>query len=402
MSYIHDAERQGGRRYASNTAAMNFMGSSGLGGLSWGLVALLAMAALIGTAMLYSASQAGNAADADLWQRHLTRFGVGLFVMVILALVPLSIWFRLSYVVYLGALMLLVAVEFGGSIRGGAQRWLELGPIAIQPSEPMKVALTLALARYYHTALAKVPVDAIRHHFMAALIVALPAALIFLQPDFGTTLALVASGGVIVFLAGLRREVIGAFIVLGALSVPLVYTVVLEDYQRERVDTFISQLSGGDESQSLSEGYQIEQAKIAIGSGGLTGKGYMQGTQTKLEYIPEQRTDFILTVIAEELGFVGAAGLMTLWGIILVWCLFIASNCAERYGRYAAAGVAGTLAFYIVFNVGMVIGLLPVVGVPMPLVSYGGTAMMTIMVGFGLVLSADLHRDTRMPESPFL
>ena len=401
MTYIHDAERQGGRRYTNTTAAMNFMGGGGLAGLPWGLVALLTLTALIGTAMLYSATQASGA-DTDLWQRHLTRFGIGLVAMIGLALVPLQIWFRLSYVVYVLALVLLVAVEFAGSGRGGAQRWLELGPIAIQPSEPMKVALTLALARYYHSALGKVPTDAIRHHFGAAVIVLLPASLIFMQPDFGTTLALIASGGVIVFLAGLRKEVIGAFAVLGVVSVPLIYNVVLEDYQRERVDTFVSQLSGGDETQSLSEGYQIEQARIAIGSGGFTGKGFMQGTQTKLEYIPEQHTDFILTVIAEELGFLGATSLMLIWGAILVWCLVIAGSCQERFGRFAAAGVAATLAFYIVFNVGMVIGLLPVVGVPMPLVSYGGTAMMTIMVGFGLVLSADLHRDSRMPETPFL
>ncbi|MEM7766120.1 MAG: rod shape-determining protein RodA [Pseudomonadota bacterium] len=402
MTYIHDAERQSGRRYANTQASMSFMGSSGLGGLSWGLVALLTMTALIGTAMLYSTTQAGSGAEADLWQRHLTRFGIGLVAMISLALVPLPIWFRLSYIVYFGALVLLVAVEFAGSVRGGAQRWLEIGPIAIQPSEPMKVALTLALARYYHSALAKVPTDAVRHHLVAAMIILVPAALIFMQPDFGTTLALVASGGVIVFLSGLRKEIIGAFALLGIVSVPLIYTFVLADYQKERVDTFITQLSGGDESQSLSEGYQIEQARIAIGSGGLTGKGYMQGTQTKLEYIPEQHTDFILTVIAEELGFVGAAGLMLIWAAILVWCLLIAGRCSERFGRFAAAGVAATLGFYIVFNVGMVIGLLPVVGVPMPLVSYGGTAMMTIMVAFGLILSADLHRDSRMPEGGLL
>ncbi len=402
MSYIHDAERQGGRRYANRQASMSFLGSAGLGGISWGLVALLVMAALIGTAMLYSTAQGSSGAEADLWQRHITRFGFGLVLMLALALVPLTVWFRLSYVVYLGTLLLLVGVELAGSVRGGAQRWLELGPIAIQPSEPMKIALTLALARYYHTALGKVPVDATRHHVLAALVIAAPAALIFLQPDFGTTLALIATGAVIVFLAGLRREIIAAFAIFGVVSVPLVYSFVLADYQKERVDTFLAQLSGGDDSQSLSEGYQIEQAKIAIGSGGLTGKGYMQGTQTKLEYIPEQHTDFILTVIAEELGFVGAASLLTLWAVILVWCLLIAGRCAERFGRFAAAGVAATLGFYIVFNVGMVVGLLPVVGVPMPLVSYGGTAMLTILVAFGLVLSADLHRDSRMPETPFL
>ncbi|MEM0985823.1 MAG: rod shape-determining protein RodA [Pseudomonadota bacterium] len=402
MTYIHDSERQGGRVYARDPASMSFMGSARLGGLSWGLVALLTVTALIGTAMLYSTTQAGTGADADLWLRHLTRFGAGLVGMLVLALVPLPIWFRLSYVAYIAALVLLFAVEIAGSVRGGAQRWLEIGPISLQPSEPMKVALTLALARYYHTALGTVPADAIRHHFIAALIIAAPAALIFMQPDFGTTLALIASGGVIVFLSGLRKEIIGAFALLGIVSVPLIYSFVLADYQRERVDTFITQLSGGDESQALGEGYQIEQARIAIGSGGLTGKGYLQGTQTKLEYIPEQSTDFILTVIAEELGFIGAASLMMIWGAILVWCLMIAGRCTERFGRYATAGVAATLGFYIVFNVGMVIGLLPVVGVPMPLVSYGGTAMLTIMVGFGLVLSADLHKDARMPEGGIL
>lgn len=363
--------------------------SAKLAAVPWTLVLLIAGVALAGTGMLFSITY-DKPAEAGLPIAHLIRFGIAFVVMMILALVPLSVWSRLALPVYLVSLILLFAVELAGSVRGGAQRWLEIGPLAIQPSEFMKLALVLVLARYYHLAQSR-EVGSFMVHIPAAVLMLLPAALIFLQPDFGTTLTLLAAGGIIIFLAGLDWRIIVTGIAVGVLSAPLIYNYALEDYQRGRVDIFLEQIVGHS-SDALGDGYQIEQAKIAIGSGGLRGKGYLNGTQSQLDYIPEQHTDFVLTVIAEELGFLGVTGLLLAWGVILGWGLYIAMKCSSAFGRYAAGGAVGMVAFYIVFNVGMVVGLLPVVGVPMPLVSYGGTAMLTVMSAFGLVLSVHIHR----------
>lgn len=357
--------------------------------LPWTLILLIVLIAVVGTGMLFSVTH-GNPSEADLPYAHMMRFGIAFALMMVLALVPLTVWSRLALPFYLVALLLLVGVELAGSVRGGAQRWLEIGPVAVQPSEFMKLSLVLMLARYYHMVSGSGSRGFIIH-LPALLLMALPAALIFLQPDFGTTLTLLAAGGIIIFFAGLGWRIIAGTILVGALSVPLVYSYVLEDYQRTRVDTFVEQLAG-QSSDALGDGYQIEQAKIAIGSGGWRGKGFLQGTQSQLDYIPEQHTDFILTVLAEELGFIGAAGMMLAWAVILGWGLAIAIKSTSAFGRYAAAGTVGMIAFYIVFNVGMVLGLLPVVGVPMPLVSYGGTAMLTVMAAFGLLLSVHVHR----------
>lgn len=363
--------------------------------MPWGLVTLIVAVAVIGTAMLYSVTHQ-DATEARLPINHMVRFMVAFAVMLAVALVPLRIWLRLSLPAYVASLLLLMGVELAGAIRGGAQRWLEVGPVVVQPSEFMKLALILALARYYHaTTLRKG--RGLLVHLPAALMILVPAALIFRQPDFGTTLALIASGGLVVFLAGLDWRIIFAGAFVSAAAIVPVYHVVLEEYQRQRVDTFLEQMTGG-ASDALGSSYQIEQAKVAIGSGGLRGKGYLEGTQSQLDYIPEQHTDFILTVIAEELGFLGTAGLMILWGVILGWALMIATRSASAFGRFAAAGATATIAFYIVFNVGMVVGLLPVVGVPMPLVSYGGTAMLTVMGAFGLILAVALNSDETLPS----
>ncbi|MEN0079022.1 MAG: rod shape-determining protein RodA [Pseudomonadota bacterium] len=385
-----------GRAQVSAAPISRFGIGEKLAAVPWTLVLLISGVAITGTGMLFSVAY-DNPADAGLPMAHLVRFAIAFIVMLGLALTPLSVWSRLAVPAYLASLMLLVGVEQFGSVRGGAQRWLDIGPIGVQPSEFMKLALVLMLARYYHLSMARGPVG-FWGHVPAFILVLTPAALIFLQPDFGTTLTLLAVGGVIIFLAGLGWRVIAGGLVAGCLSVPFVYAYVLEDYQRERVDTFLEQLSG-ENSDALGDGYQIEQAKIAIGSGRLMGKGFLEGTQTKLDYIPEQHTDFILTVLAEELGFFGAAGLMLAWAAILGWCLIISMKCASAFGRFVAGGAVGMVAFYIVFNAGMVLGLLPVVGVPMPLVSYGGTAMLTVMSAFGLVLSVHIHRSETLARN---
>ncbi|MDJ0922365.1 MAG: rod shape-determining protein RodA [Henriciella sp.] len=358
--------------------------------LPWGLILLICGMAVIGVATLYSATFT-NPAEADLPMRQATRLTAALLVLIFVGLVPLSVWLKLAWPAYLVTVILLIAVEFFGVTGGGAQRWLQIGPIAVQPSEFMKVTLTLALAAYYH-----------KHwndssggfliHFPALILILVPAALIFRQPDFGTTLALFASGGVLIFLGGLYKRVIFSVAAIAVASVPLVYMFVLQDYQRERVDTYLAQLTGQSVN-VMDDGYQIEQAKIAIGSGGWTGKGYMEGTQSQLDYIPEQHTDFILTVVAEEFGFLATSGVLLLWMLILGMGMVIAMRAASLFGRFAAVGAVATVAFYILFNVAMVLGLLPVVGVPLPLLSYGGTVMLTTAGCFGLVCAVHLGRD---------
>ncbi len=359
-------------------------------GMPWGLILLLCAMAIIGVGTLYSATFT-NPEEADLPLKHAQRFGFALAVLLVVGLVPLRWWMVLAWPLYFATLVLLVGVELFGVTGGGAQRWLQVGPVAVQPSEFMKVALTLALAAYYH----KYWHDnsgGFLLHLPALIMIIIPATLIFKQPDFGTTLALFASGGVLIFLAGLWYRVITVVSVVAVISIPLVYMFVLEDYQRERVDTYLAQLTGA-QVNVMDDGYQIEQAKIAIGSGSWTGKGYMEGTQAQLDYIPEQHTDFILTVIAEEFGFLATSGMLILWMVILWLGMVIALRASSMFGRFVAAGAVVTVAFYIFFNVAMVLGLLPVVGVPLPLLSYGGTVMITTAACFGLICSVHLGRE---------
>ncbi|HIG20969.1 MAG TPA: rod shape-determining protein RodA [Henriciella marina] len=364
-----------------------------LGELPWGLVLMLITVACIGTAALYS-STFTNPEEAGLPARHAVRFAISLGILFVIALVPIGIWLRAAWPAYFVTLAMLIGVELFGLTRGGATRWLQLGPIGVQPSEFMKLALTLALARYYHNNLT-FQSGRFFIHLPALFIIIVPAALIFKQPDFGTTLALIASGAVLIFLAGLYYRIIAAVAIAGIASAWPIYMFVLQDYQRERVNTFLAQLTGQSVN-ALDDGYQIEQAKIAIGSGGWQGRGFMEGTQAQLDYIPEQHTDFILTVIAEEFGFLGATGLLLLWAAILAWGLVIAGRSNSLFGRFAAVGCVATVAFFILFNVAMVLGLVPVVGVPLPLVSYGGTVMFTTMACFGILLSVHLGRDERL------
>ncbi|MGC6499609.1 MAG: rod shape-determining protein RodA [Henriciella sp.] len=361
-----------------------------LGGLPWGLILLICAMAVIGVAVLYSATYT-NPSEADLPMKQAVRFGAAFCVMILVALIPLKVWFQLAWTAYFSTFFLLVCVELFGVTGGGAQRWLQLGPVAVQPSEFMKLSLTLVLAAYYHKRWTDESGGFVLH-IPPLILISLPAFLIFKQPDFGTTLALFASGGILIFLAGLYKRIIFAVVAAAVGSVPLIYGFVLQDYQRERVDTFVAQLTGQSVN-LIDDGYQIEQAKIAIGSGGLTGKGYMEGTQAQLDYIPEQHTDFILTVVAEEFGFLATTGVLLIWALILGLGLVIALRATSLFGRFVAAGAVATVAFYILFNIAMVLGLLPVVGVPLPLLSYGGTVMITVATSFGLVCAVHLAKD---------
>jgi rod shape determining protein RodA len=362
--------------------------------LPWIMILIMLGLGIFGVAVLYS-STITNPIEAGLPAKHAVRLGIAFVFLFALAMTPLGFWSAVSYTGYLGALLLLVGVEFFGAMGGGAQRWLDIGPIRVQPSEFMKLALLLALARFYHQVRASGEVKFF-HHIFALLMIGAPVMLVFRQPDLGTSLMLAATGFAVMFFAGIRYWIIIAGLVAVVLSAPLAYFYVLKDYQRERVLTAI------DPSRDpLGAGYQIQQAEIAIGSGGAEGRGYMQGTQSQLDYIPEQHTDFIFTVIAEEFGFVGSVGLIGAWIALFALGLMVAGRSRSHFGYLASSGAVVTIAFYVFVNIAMVSGMLPVVGVPLPLISYGGTAMLTVMAAFAVICATNLDRDKHLSISGF-
>ena len=356
--------------------------------IHWLFVLLLVAVAGIGFAMLYSAAgPAAGEGSLDPWaSRQMVRFAAGVVIMVAVALTNIRLWLRYSYVIYLVTLVLLAAVEFGGTAGMGAQRWINLGFANLQPSELMKIALVLALARYFHGGSAD---DVRRPLFVVPplLMVAAPSALVLRQPDLGTALMLIIAGGAIFFAAGVRMW---KFALVGAAaigSVPVAWQF-LHEYQRTRVLSFLDP-----ESDPLGAGYHIIQSKIALGSGGMFGRGFMQGSQSHLNFLPEKQTDFIFTLLAEEWGLVGGLTLLGLYVLLLVYCFAISLRSRNHFGRLVGMGVATTFFLYVFINIAMVMGLIPVVGVPLPLISYGGTAMLTLLFGFGLLLGVYVHRD---------
>jgi len=282
--------------------------------------------------------------------------------------------------------VLLAAVEVAGSVGMGAQRWIDLGVIKLQPSELMKVALVLALARYFHG----VGADEIGRPWkliVPLMMVGAPAALVLKQPDLGTALMLLASSGVVFFVAGVRLWMFAVVAGAGLAAAPVAWQF-LHDYQRQRVLTFLDPATD-----PLGSGYHILQSKIALGSGGVFGKGFLQGSQSHLNFLPEKQTDFIFTMFAEEMGMVGAVVLLLLYGLVLAYCFTVALAARNQFGRLLVIGLAMTFFLYVFINMAMVMGLIPVVGVPLPLISYGGTAAVTIMIGFGLIMAVQVHRD---------
>ena len=357
--------------------------------INWAFVLLILLVGLIGVGMLYSV-------EGGAWNpyaaRHALRLGVGLIAMVVIALFPPRFWMGIAYPAFLGALVLLIGVELIGTTAMGAQRWIDIGPIRMQPSEIMKIALVLALARYYHD-LPEEKVSSLGGLIIPALMIAVPMGLIIKQPDLGTSLLLAATGVVIVFLAGLSWKVIIGSGVLGGIAGGFFFQYGLQDYQRRRIMTFLNP-----EEDPMGAGYHILQSKIALGSGGMTGKGYMEGTQAHLNFLPEKQTDFIFTMLGEEFGFIGGLVVLSLYALILANCIMIATSCRSVFLRLVVMGVATTFSLYVFINVGMVMGMLPVVGVPLPMISYGGTVMMTVLIGLGLILGAHVHRDTEPPK----
>lgn len=352
--------------------------------LHWLFVALMTLTACIGFAMLYSA--AGG--DLNPWaSRQMLRFGIGMVGMIVVALTDIRLWLRYAYAFYFLILALLVAVELAGFVGMGAQRWISFGIFNVQPSELMKVALVLALARYFHGGSIE---DVGRALYLVPplFMIAVPAVLIVRQPDLGTTLMLGLAGIAMFFAAGVRMWKFVLLGVLGLISAPVAWFTLLREYQKQRILTFLNP-----ESDTLGSGYHIIQSKIALGSGGMFGKGFMQGTQSHLNFLPEKQTDFIFTMLAEEFGLVGGMTLIGLYTLLLVYGFIISMSSRNHFGRMVAMGVTVTFFLYIFINIAMVMGLIPVVGVPLPLVSYGGTAMLTLMFGFGLLLCVHIHRD---------
>lgn len=351
--------------------------------LNWGLVLLICATASVGFLMLYSAAD-GN---INPWaSRQMIRFGAGLVIMIIVALTDIRIWLKLAYPLYFIALLMLGAVEVMGVIGMGARRWVEVGPIQLQPSEVMKITLVMALARYFH-GLTNEDVRRFRWLVPPLALVAMPALLVLRQPDLGTTLLLVAGAGAVFFAAGVAwwkfAAVIGTAIPAGFFAYQF-----LHEYQQKRILIFMNP-----ESDPLGAGYHIMQSKIALGSGGIFGKGFVQGTQSHLNYLPEMRTDFIFSMLAEEFGMVGGLILFALYIMLLAYGYAIAFRARNQFGRLLALGLTFVFFLYVFINIAMVMGLVPVVGVPLPLISYGGTSMLTLLVSFGLIMSVYIHRD---------
>ncbi len=357
--------------------------------INWLLVVLLCLGAMIGVAVLYSIADGSWTPRAA---QHGVRFGIFLLLMLLLALVDIRWWMALAYPAYAVALLLLIGVEVVGVKVMGAQRWLDIGPIRLQPAEIMKLALVLALARYYH-GLAVERATSIRHMVLPALMIGLPMLLILHQPDLGTAMLVGGTGVAIVFLAGLSWRVITLGAVLGLIGGVAFLVFGLHDYQRARIETFLHP-----ERDPMGAGYHILQSKIALGSGGLSGKGYLGGTQSHLNYLPEKQTDFVFTALGEEFGFIGTLSVLVLYVLILFTGMMVAHRARHSFGRLAVAGVCVTFALYVLVNISMVIGLIPVVGVPLPLISYGGSVMLAVMIGFALVMNIHIHKDMDLPS----
>jgi rod shape determining protein RodA len=356
--------------------------------INWPLVLVIAVIACIGFAMLYSVAGGHFSPWAS---KQMMRFCIGLVLLLAAAMVDIRVWMALAYPLYGLCLVLLVVVQVAGHTGLGAQRWIDIGPIQLQPSELMKIALVLALSRYLHG----IGVDDVSKPFRLLIplaMIGLPAALVLLQPNLGTATILVMDGASLLFLAGLSWWWILPTIGAVAAAVPIGWQF-LHDYQKRRVLTFLNP-----QNDALGAGWNISQAEIAIGSGGVTGKGFLQGTQSQLNFLPEKETDFIFTSVGEEFGLLGCIALLLLFAVVIGYGIRIAMSSRSQFGRLLALGLTLNFFFYIMINGLMVMGLIPVVGIPMPLLSYGGTAMLTVMFGFGVLMSVHVHRLVEIPR----
>jgi rod shape determining protein RodA len=344
------------------------------------LMAALALTIALGLTVVYSAS-GGSSMDRAVAQGR--NLALALMALWIFAHVHPQMLMRLALPAYVAGLALLVGVALFGDVRNGARRWLNVGVTTIQPSEVMKIAVPLVLAWYFHR---REEGTRLRDFVIAAIVLAIPVGLIARQPDLGTALLIFASGFFVIFLAGLSWKVLGSLVVTAAVTVPFLWPM-LHDYQRKRVLTLLDPMED-----PLGAGYHIIQSTIAIGSGGILGKGWLNGTQAQLDFVPERSTDFILAVFGEEFGLVGNVVLIVLYLLIIARGLMIAANASTVFARLTAGAITLTFFTYAFVNMGMVSGILPVVGVPLPMISYGGTALLSILVGFGILMSISTHK----------
>ncbi|WP_322865212.1 rod shape-determining protein RodA [Aquicoccus sp. G2-2] len=357
--------------------------------INWAVVLLLCAVAAFGFLMLYSVAGGSYQPWAE---PQIKRFALGIVLMLGIGMVPTWFWRNIALLVYLGTFALLLLVEIMGDVGMGAQRWIDFGVIRLQPSELMKIALVMLLAAYYDW----LPMNKVSHPVWVALpaaIILIPTALVLKQPDLGTAILLLLGGGAVMFIAGVHWAYFASVIGAGIGVIVAVFQSrgtawqLLNDYQYRRIDIFLNP-----SADPLGDGYHITQSKIALGSGGWTGRGFMQGTQSRLNFLPEKHTDFIFTTLAEEFGFIGAITLLVLYALIIIFCIHSALTNTNRFASLLTLGIAATFFLFFAVNMSMVMGLLPVVGVPLPLVSYGGSAMLVLMVAFGLVQSAHVHK----------
>ncbi len=356
--------------------------------MNWAIVFLVTAIAVVSCVMLYSVG-----GSFSKWaDPQLKRFGVTFLMMFVMAMIPIWFWRNMSFLAYGIALLLIILVSLMGSMGMGAQRWIDLGFMKLQPSELAKLGIVMALAAYYDM----LPAQKVSRPVWVALpllLIALPVGLVLKQPDLGTAILIMVSGGTVMFLAGVHWSYFATVLATGTGTVLAVFKSrdtawqLLKDYQYKRIDTFLDP-----SSDPLGAGYHITQSKIALGSGGVSGRGLTQGTQSQLNFLPEKHTDFIFTTLAEELGFVGGISLLVIYVLILVFCLISAIEAKDKYSSLLISGIAMTFFLFFAVNMSMVMGLMPVVGVPLPLVSWGGSSMLVLMAGFGLIQSAHVHR----------
>ena len=352
--------------------------------LYWPLISLIIVLASIGFLMLYSA---GGGSFYPWLIKQLAFFSIFFCVMIFIAVTDIRIWFRFSYIFYIIALIMIIIVDVMGHNAMGATRWFRVGSLTVQPSEIMKVCMVFAMARYFYN-IEATDIGKMRFIIAPILMIAVPAFFIFYQPDLGTALILTLVGISVLFLAGVKTwkfAIVGAS---GLIAIPFLWSFVLYDYQKQRILTFLNP-----NNDPLGSGYNIIQSKIAIGSGGLTGKGYLNGTQGQLNFLPEKQTDFIFTMLSEELGFIGSFFTIAVYCSIIAIAISIAMRTKHQYGRLLVMGVTNIFFIHMFINMGMGMGLLPVVGAPLPLISYGGTITASMLIGFGLILNVDLYKN---------
>ncbi|MFV0625818.1 MAG: rod shape-determining protein RodA [Alphaproteobacteria bacterium] len=350
--------------------------------LSFTYIFLICLVAFIGTGMLYSAANG----EWQPWAlNHLVRFFISFGLMMFIALIDVKYFLRYAYVFFFITFVLLIVVDVAGYTGMGAQRWIDLKFIKVQPSELMKIALILALAKYFHNSSLQ-SIESLQGIVMPIMMTILPVALILVQPDLGTSLMILTSAGVIFFIVGVQIWKFGIILLLGLASLPVVWNL-LHEYQQERVLTFINP-----ERDPLGAGYHIIQSKIALGSGGIFGKGFLQGTQSHLNFLPEKHTDFIFTMLSEEFGMIGAVTIIILNILIIAYGYSFAFKTTGYFGKLVIIGLNTNYFVYVAMNTAMVLDLIPVVGIPLPLISYGGTVMLSVMASFGIIMSIYANR----------